>query len=178
MRVRLFLGLVAVALLGLAGPVSAQQQKIGYLDSRRVLQEAPGAQEARTAIQREMAGFQQRLQVLEDSVQQIFEEYQQRSLTLSADARRAEEQRIMAKRNELQARAQQLEVEANQKQTELMQPVMSRVEEAIEAIRVEGGYALILDATSGAIVSADTTLDLTMQVIERLKAGDASTASR
>lgn len=177
MRVRLVFGTVAVVLLAAAAPAMGQQ-KIGFLDSRRVLQEAPGAQDARTAIQREMAGFQQRLQVLEDSVQSIFEDYQQRSLTLSAEARRAEEQRIVAKRNELQARAQQLELEANQKQTELMQPVMTRVEQAIDYIRTEGGYAFILDTTSGAIISADTTLDLTVQVIERLKAGDASAAAR
>lgn len=177
MRVRLVLGTVAVGLLTAAAPAMGQQ-KIGFLDSRRVLQEAPGAQDARTAIQREMAGFEQRLQVLEDSVRSIFEDYQQRSLTLSAEARRAEEQRIVAKRNELQARAQQLEVEANQKQTELMQPVMTRVERAIEDVRTEGGYAFILDTTSGAIISADTTLDLTVQVIERLKAGDASAAAR
>lgn len=177
MRVRLVLGTVAVALLAAAAPAMGQQ-KIGFLDSRRVLQEAPGAQDARTAIQREMAGFEQRLQVLEDSVRSIFEDYQQRSLTLSSEARRAEEQRIVAKRNELQARAQQLELEANQKQTELMQPVMTRVEQAIEDIRTEGGYAFILDTTSGAIISADTTLDLTVQVIERLKAGDASAAAR
>lgn len=171
MRVRLVLGVVAVGLLA-AVPVSAQQ-KIAYLDSRRILQEAPGAAEARTAIQTEMQSFQRRLTALQDSLGKVMQDYQQRSLTLSPDARRTEEQRVAAKQRELEAQAEQLQLEANTKQNDLMQPVMDRVEAAIEAIRKEGGYAIIFDAASAAMVSADTTLDLTTQVINRLKAGGA-----
>jgi outer membrane protein len=168
------LGMVAVGLL-FAVPVSAQ--KFAYLDSRRVLQEAPGAQEARTAIETEMRAFQQRLTALQDSLGKVMQDYQQRSLTLSPDARRTEEQRVMAKQRELEAQAEQLQLEANRKQTDLMQPVMDQVEKAIETIRVEGGYAIIFDAASAAMVSADTTLDLTTQVITRLKAGAGPTPS-
>ncbi len=177
MRVRMVLGLVAVGMLAAAVPVSAQA-KIAYLDSRRILQEAPGAQQARTAIEQEMRAFQQRLQTLQDSLQKVIQDYQQRSLTLSPDARRTEEQKIAAKQRELQAQADQLELDANRKQTELMQPVMDRVEKAIEDIRKEGGYAIIFDAASAAMVSADSALDLTTQVINRLKAGSSSATSR
>ncbi len=177
MRVRMVLGLVAVGMLAAAVPVSAQA-KIAYLDSRRILQEAPGAQQARTAIEQEMRAFQQRLQTLQDSLQKVIQDYQQRSLTLSPDARRTEEQKIAAKQRELQAQADQLELDANRKQTDLMQPVMDRVEKEIEDIRKEGGYAIIFDAASAAMVSADSALDLTTQVINRLKAGSSSATSR
>lgn len=175
MRVRLAVGMVAVGLLAGAIPASAQQ-KIAYLDSRRILQQAPGASEARSAIEQEMRAFQQRLAALQDSAQQVLTDYQQRSMTLSPEARRTEEQKILAKQTELEAQAEQLRLDANQKQNELMQPVMERVEEAIEAVRREGGYALIFDAASGAFVSADTTLDLTSQVIERLRASAPSSS--
>jgi outer membrane protein len=173
MRVRLVLGTVAVCLLAAAVPASAQQ-KVAYLDSRRILQEAPGAQEARTAIEQQMRGFQQRLGALQDSLQKMGQDYQSRSLTLSADARRSEEQRLAAKQREMQAQAEQLEIEANRKQSDLMKPVMDKVEQAIEAVRKEGGYAIIFDASNGAMVSADSTLDLTTQVIARLKGSSSS----
>lgn len=178
MRVRQILGTVAVGLLAVAAPVSAQaqQQRFAYLDSRRILQEAPGAQEARTAIEQEMRSFQQRLATLQDSLQKVIEDYQKRSLTLAPDVRRTEEQRIAAKQRELEAQAEQLQLDANRKQNDLMQPVMNRVEEAIESVRKEGGYAIVFDAASGAFVSADSTLDLTTQVINRLKAGGASSS--
>jgi outer membrane protein len=74
----------------------------------------------------------------------------------------------------MQAQAEQLEIEANRKQSDLMKPVMDKVEQAIEAVRKEGGYAIIFDASNGAMVSADSTLDLTTQVIARLKGSSSS----
>jgi Skp family chaperone for outer membrane proteins len=55
-----------------------------------------------------------------------------------------------------------------------MEPIMARVNDAISAMREEGGYALILDAAQGTIVAADPALDLTAQILERLRQGPAA----
>jgi Skp family chaperone for outer membrane proteins len=55
---------------------------------------------------------------------------------------------------------------------------MDRVEQVIETIRKEGGYAIIFDVASSAMISADSTLDLTTQVITRLKASESSSTAR
>jgi outer membrane protein len=178
MRTWFVLGFFAAALIAAVAPASAQQMRIGYLDSRRVLQEAPGAAEARQAIEQEMASLQRQMSMLDDTLRRAIEDFQARQMTLTADARRTEEQRLQAKRTELTARAQQIELEASRKQDELMSPVMGRVEQAIEEIRREGGYAIIFDLGAGAIVSADTTLDLTAQVIARLRGTAGAAAGR
>lgn len=170
-------GLVTTAVMAAAAPAQAQAQKIGYLDSRRVLAEAPGAQQARTQIEAEMQKFQAQIQALEDSVGKMLADYQQKSVTMSPDARTKREQEITQARNQLQQQAAQIEQQAAQKQNELMQPVMDVVEKAIEDVRREGGYAIIFDLGPGAIVSADTTLDVTMAVINRLKASDTQASS-
>jgi outer membrane protein len=164
--------------MALAAPVAAQGQKVAYLDSRRVLAEAPGAQEVRTQIQGEMTRFQGQVQVLEDSVAKMIAEYQQRSATMSPDARTKREGEITQARVQLQQQAAQIEQQAVQKQEELMKPVMDRVEQVIETIRKEGGYAIIFDVASSAMISADSTLDLTTQVITRLKASESSSTAR
>lgn len=46
---------------------------------------------------------------------------------------------------------------------------MQRIEEAISAVRQEGGFAMLFDAATDAIVSADTTLDMTERVLARLR---------
>jgi Skp family chaperone for outer membrane proteins len=51
-----------------------------------------------------------------------------------------------------------------------MKPVMDRIRDAIEAVRVEGGYTMILDAASGAFLAADPSVDVTTQVLARLRA--------
>ncbi|HEX6309231.1 MAG TPA: OmpH family outer membrane protein [Longimicrobiales bacterium] len=166
------------AALAVAAPLSAQAAtKIGYIDTRKVLQEAPGAQEARSTLEREMQGFQTQLQQMQDSLQAMMTDYQQKSLVMTADAKQKREQEIIAKRTGWEQRAEQLQQQAAQRQQQVMQPVMERVEQAISQVRQAEGFAIVFDVASDAIVSADPALDLTPKVIEHLKAS-APTAAR
>ncbi|HSK20144.1 MAG TPA: OmpH family outer membrane protein [Longimicrobiales bacterium] len=170
---KLFATVMTLAgLLAVSAPLSAQTAtKIGYIDTRRVLQEAPGAQEARTTLESEMQGFQNQLQMMQDSLQAMMTDYQQKSLVMSADAKQKREQEIIAKRTGWEQRAEQLQQQAAQRQQQVMEPIMQRVEAAISEVRQTQGYAIIFDVVSEAIVSADPALDITATVIERLKAG-------
>jgi outer membrane protein len=170
--------LAAAGLMAIGVPEAAHAQNVAYLDSRRVISEAPGAQEVREQIDQEMRNYEAQVQVLQDSINKMVTDYQQKSVTMSPDARQAREAEIVQARNRLQQQAAQIEQQATQKQGELMQPVMDRVEAVIEEVRKEGGYAIIFDLASAAMVSADTTLDLTTQVIERLKAGASPQTAR
>jgi len=162
--------MVAAGMAMTLAPLTAQGQRIAYLDSRRLLQEAPGANEARTLIQGEMARFDAQLKVLEDSVNAMMADYQRRSVLLSPDEKTKQEQTIIQRRAAMEQRAQGIQQQASTRQDELMKPVMERVQKAIEDVRKEGGYAIILDAAQGGMVAADSTLDLTRTVIDRMKA--------
>ncbi len=177
MRTR-FTGIfTAVGLLAVGSPALAQGSKVAYLNSERIIAEAPGADQVRTQIQQEAQRFQAQLKVLQDSVQKMFTDYQQKSVMLSPAEKTKREQELVAKRNELEERASQLDQQMAQKQQQLMKPIMDRIEKAIGDIRKEEGIAMIFDVARGPIVSADTTLDLTTKVITRLKAGASPTAN-
>lgn len=169
MRTTLMAVTVLAGLGAYAMPVRAQGLKIAYLNSQRILQEAPGSQEAQAAIQQEQARLDARIQAMSDSLQVMVDDYQKQSVLLSPDEKRNREGQISARQAAMQQRLEILRQDAQTRQQELMDPVMQRVEAAIEALRAEGGYAIIFDAASGAMVSADTTLDLTSQVIARLR---------
>jgi outer membrane protein len=167
--------MAAAGLLIVAAPLAAQAPtKIGYIDTRRVLQEAPGAQEARATMEREMQGWQQQLQAMDDSLRTMMTDYQQRSLVMSADAKQKREQEIIEKQQGFEQRAQELQTQAGRRQQELMEPIMQRVEGIISEVRQAEGFAMVFDVASEAIVSADPVLDLTNKVIERLKSAPAA----
>jgi outer membrane protein len=176
---KIFAPMMAVAgLLAIAAPLSAQAPaKVGYLDTRRIIQEAPGAVDARTTLEREMQGFETRLQAMEDSMRTMTQDYQQRSLVMSAEAKQRREQEIMQKQQDFQRQAQEMQQQAQRRQQDLMEPIMQRVEQAISDVRKAEGFAIVFDAASEAIVSADPALDLTQKVIERLRT-TASAAAR
>jgi Skp family chaperone for outer membrane proteins len=54
-----------------------------------------------------------------------------------------------------------------------MRPIIERVNEVIEQTRREGSYALIFDLNDGALVAGDPALNITQQVIDRLRAQPA-----
>jgi outer membrane protein len=166
-----FATLIVMAGIGAAAsPAAAQAQKIAYLNSQAIIAETPGAVEAQTQIQQEGQRLQQRIQAFQDSMNTLFADYQRQSVLLSPEEKKRREEALGAKEQSFAQRAQILQQEAQTRQQEIMQPIMRRVEEVIEAVRSEGGYAIIFDTESAAIVSADTTLDLTNAIIARLKA--------
>jgi outer membrane protein len=162
--------LVGAGLLAGAAPLSAQASgRIGYIDSRQIMAEAPGAQEARQSIEAEMQRFQEQIQAMQDSLQQMFQLYQQQQATFSPERRRQREEEITARQRSFEDRAEQLEEQAGRRQNELMQPIMTRVNDAINRLREEGGFAIIFDAATSGMVAADPALDLTSQVLSRLR---------
>jgi outer membrane protein len=168
---------VMAGLLLMSAPLAAQSAKIGYIDSRRVIQEAPGAQEARQTLEREMSGYQTQLRAMEDSMQTLLTDYQQKSVMLSADAKKQREQELTQKQTAFQQRAQSMQESAGQRQQQLMKPIMDRIQAVISELRQQEGYAIIFDMAAEAMVAADPSLDLTTKVIERLRAGSPAAAT-
>ena len=167
-------GLAALA-LGIA-PVALHAQaaglKIGYIDSRVILQQAPGRAEAETAFQKEMQTYQTQVQRMGDSLNTLIASYDKQELTLSPSAKATKQQQIRDRQAAYQERVQGLQEQAQQRQSELMGPIMERINQVINELRAQEGYSFILDvgATGGVVVAADTTLNLTDKVIARLKA--------
>ncbi len=176
MRKTYLMALAAIAMT--AGTASAQAPgKIAFVNSQKIIAEAPGAAEIRTTIEREMNKHRADLALADDSLKNMISAYEKRQLVLSADARTKEEQAIRQRQQALQQRAQSLENEMAKRQNDLAKPLMEKINTVLEALRKEGGYVLILDAASGSIVSADESVNLTETVLTRLKSTAAAPAA-
>jgi outer membrane protein len=163
------LGMVATMLVSGATTIEAQATRLGYIDSQRILVEAPGTTEAQRAFEQDMERFRTELERMEDELESLQDNFERQQGTLSAAVRQERQQEMQQKFIEYQQRRMELEETAQQRQAELVGPIMQRVMEVIEDVRREGNYALIFDTAAGAIITADPGLDLTDQVLERLR---------
>ena len=170
-RFALLLAFVCVTALPAAGQVAV---KIGYINSAAILDQAPGAREAAQQFDRDLAAMRAQIQPATDSLDQLISAYEAQSLTLSPDAKQRREQQILTKREELQQMAGALDQQATARRSELVQPIMDRVSDMIEQLRLDGGYGIIFDVADGSIVAADPSLDLTDEVLRRLQAAAAA----
>jgi len=158
-----------------AAGASAQGQKIGFIRSSVLLDQAPGRAEAEAQFDKETAGYRDQIKRMSDSLDAMVGGFQKAQASMSATARDARQKEIQAKNQEFQRRSADLQQKAQARQGELVQPILDKVKGAIEDVRVEGGYAFILNADEGSsIVAMDKNLDLTERVLSRLRAGGAA----
>jgi outer membrane protein len=170
MRV-LTIALAGFALMSVAAVAQGQAPlKIGYVNSAVILEQAPGAKEASDQFNQYLQSTQAQVERMGDSLQVLIQNFERQQIALSPQAKTARETEIRQKQQEMQARVDQLEQQAGQRQKELVQPVMDRVNREIEALAKEGGYSYIFDAAAGSIIFADPSLDLTEEVLRRLRA--------
>jgi len=176
---RIILTATAVLLaLGTTREAAAQGAKIGYINSQSILAEAPGAKEAQTKFDSDMQQYKTEVTQMQTELEALVKQYEAQQAMLSPSAKQTRETDIRTKQKAYQDRLAAIDQRAGQRQQELVQPVMDKINQVIEQIRAEGSYSLIFDVSGGGVVAADPGLDLTPEVIRRLKAAATPTAGR
>ncbi|MFN0216102.1 MAG: OmpH family outer membrane protein [Saprospiraceae bacterium] len=103
------------------------------------------------------------LQVAADSLQR---EYDAGNLTpLQAQQRQAELQKQQESLQKFEQEANQM---VNAKREELLKPILEKVDVAIKAVAKENGYTMIFDTSTGAMLFAAETEDVTELVKKKL----------
>ncbi len=173
---RLFLRAAPLALALLAGTTvrahAQTVQKLGYIQSSLLLDQAPGRSEAEAQFNRETSGYRDQIKRMSDSLNTMVAAFEKRQASLSAAAREAQAREIRTKEESYQQRTSELEQRAQARQGELVQPILDRIRLAIEDVRVEGGYSFIFNAEQGSpIVAFDKNLNVTDRVLAKLRSG-------
>lgn len=161
-------GALICALLITAATVHAQ--KFGYINSAALLQEMPEVKEAEANLET----LQKQLQA---RGQKMLEEFQTKYVDLE---RRHNEGGIAPKDLETEA-AKLREMETNitkyeqdmqqqlmDKRDTLLQPILDSVNVAIKDVAEQEGYLYIFDASSGILLYADESTDVTEKVKAKL----------
>jgi outer membrane protein len=153
---------------GAAAPAT-QGTRFAFINSQKILAEAPGAREAQQTFEREMQRFRTEVDSLEQQLEQMRVDLERQQATLSPQVRQQRQEAMQQQFTTYQSRLGELERTAQRRQTELVEPIMQRISETIEEMRREGNYGMIFDASAGALITADPSLDLTDRVIARLR---------
>jgi outer membrane protein len=154
------------------GAAAPSVLKIGYVNTQALMEAAPGRVAAESLLTREGNAYQAQLQKMQDSLNGLLTKYQKDEPTLSAAQKKTRQEAMQAMETDLQAKNLQMQQAFQARQQEVMAPIQDVVRKVLDDIRVEDGYAMILDKTPGSspILSADKNLDVTDRVVSRLRA--------
>jgi outer membrane protein len=166
---------IGCAVLGVAQAgaqaTAASAGRLAYIRSQDIFAQAPGRADAESQFNGFVQTARAEEKTMGDSINALLGDYAKAEGTLAADVKATRQQAIRDKQAQFQQRQQQLEQQVQQKQTELVGPILERINKIINDLRAENGYAMVFDAqaTGGSVVAADKNLDITDQVIARLR---------
>ncbi len=166
---------VLAVLLGLAAsPARAADIRIGYVDSARLFQQYPTAQEAQKRFDRQVQGWRDEAAEKEKTVKQLRAEVQDQGPVLSALKRQEKEENLQRAIGDYERFIQDTwgpQGKAVHENEQATNEVLTQIRAAVEKVAAGKGLLLVLDSANGFIVYADRSLDLTSEVLTELNAG-------
>jgi len=161
--------LLAGLLLSL--PASADV-KIGFVNSQRVLNEAPQAAKAKKKLEKEFEKRDQELQKMAKQLQTLQESLEKNSLTMAESDRRNKEREFAEMNREFQRKQREFREDLNLRQNDEMAAIFERVNKVIKGIAEVEKYDIIFQEA----VWASPRIDLTDKVIKAL--GDSAAGAK
>lgn len=159
-----FLALMLMFCVLVASPVTAQQLRVGYVDMKQVLDNAPQVLAGREKLDLEFRPRNETIEFQERQVQSMEDRVQMGDLTEDARLRLDRELRDM-KRN-VNRQKEDLRDELSFRRTEEVQRLEDQINLAVQEIARDNGYDLIL---SSPVIYADPSLDITQLILDQLK---------
>ena len=168
--------LVSALLLAISLPLSAQTQKIGFVNSAKIFQELPEARDAQRRIDAMQKSIQDSLELMQRQFQAKYEDYQKKESLMNEAAKRSAQEELVSMQRDFELYRQQKlgnDSELAKESERLLEPLKEKVLKAIERVARDEKYSFIFDRTDQVTVLlyGDSNHDLTYKVIDRLKRG-------
>lgn len=163
-RISAFVTLLLLVAPAYVASVVAQSLSVGYTDHEVIIFNLPEYQQVQQQLQQEYQGSQQEIQSLYETYQESVSQYQRQQSLMTAEKRAEREQQLMQEQQEIQQQAQAKDQELGERETELMRPLLEKVQTAIDDVAQRQGLDLVLRSPLVLYVNNDTVEDITMAV--------------
>ncbi len=160
--------LAAAAALGAAGSLAqAQELKIGYVNSERVMREAAPAKAAQAKLEAEFSKREKELSELGARLKAAADKLEKDAPTLSESERTRRQRELVEQDRDFQRKRREFQEDLNQRKNEELAAVLERANKVIKQIFDQEKYDLILQDA----VHWSPRVDITKKVIDALNAG-------
>jgi outer membrane protein len=169
MKIRFFL----TALLMFVSMMLYSQAKIGYVDSKVIIDGMEDAKDAQTNLDNLVNTWKTEIQHMNDSLNSLKDDFEKKKLILTDNIKKQKQGEITDLEKKITDYKQSKFGESGeyfQKQNELMKPVQDKVFKAIQDVAKEGGYDFVFDRSSQLLLLyMNEKYDLTQKVINKLQ---------
>jgi len=157
---------LAASMVVATSAVQAQELKIGYVNSERVLREANLAKAAQAKLEAEFGKREKELRDLETRLRGAAEKLEKDAPTLSENERNRRQRDVVEQERDLQRKRREWQEDLTQRKNEELSAVVERANKVIKQIFDAEKYDLILQDA----IHFSARVDITKKVIDALNA--------
>lgn len=160
---------LAVALFAMNGFVNAQTLKIAHVNTSEIMNDMPERPKAEKDLENYYNELQEQLRTMYAEYQTKLQDYQTNAETMSNLVKQSKEKELVDLESRITAFQGNAENEFDAKRAELLQPLLEKIQNAINAVGKEKGYTYIIDLATGTAVYVGTdAIDITKDVKAKL----------
>jgi outer membrane protein len=158
---------VCAAVVGWPAPAAAQELKIGYVNSEKILRDSAPAKAASAKLEQEFSKRDRDLQEMGTRLKQAADRLEKDALVLS-EADRTRRQRELAEMDrEFQRRQREFREDLNQRRNEELQALLERAQRVVRQIAEQEKFDLVVQDA----VYFSSRVDITDKVLRALNNG-------
>ncbi len=160
--------ILTILLSGLSFVTSADAAsvKIGYVDTARLLEQAPQARSATSQLKEEFAPREEELRQIQKELKQMEDRLARDSAIMSDTERKKIGLDVLARKRAMRRKQDEFREDINLRRNEALGKLQQMIKQAIQDVGKSGHYDLIL---YDGIAFANPALDITSVVLDMLK---------
>jgi outer membrane protein len=159
--------IILASVVLVSSSLAMAESKIGFVNSQKILNEAPQAAKAKKRIEKDFEKRDQELQKMAKQLQTMQEALEKNGVTMVESDRRNKEREFGDLNRDFQRRQREFREDLSQRQNEEMAAIFERVNKVIKQIADAEKYDIIFQEA----VWANPRIDITDKVIKALGDG-------
>lgn len=158
--------ILATSFCMLSANVLAADLKIGFVNAPKVLEQAPQAEAAQKALQKEFSPRDKAIIEGQKEVRKLEDKLARDGVIMSEKERRKLERDIVSRKRDLKREQEEFREDLNIRRNEAFEKIRNIVRDAINEIAKTEKYDLIVGE---GVIYADGRIDITDKIVARLK---------
>jgi outer membrane protein len=146
--------------------------KVAYVNTERVFSELKEVQDAQQILNGDIQAWEQEIKILEQDLEKLKQEYEEKKLVLTQASKDEALKKISDLETNLKNKYNEIYGENGkiiQRNNELLEPIMTKLTQTIEKISVDNNFTMVFDSSTGGILYAKSTIDITDDVLTEMK---------
>lgn len=149
-----------------SGAVAAEEPRLGFVNTARILKEAPQAETARKKLEFEFAPRDKKIVAMQKKLKAMEDQLVKDAVVMSDAARKKLERQIISDKRDVKRSKEEFTEDLNIRRNEELNKLQKLVYDTIVALANEQKYDLIL---GDSVLFASKRIDVTDQVLIKLK---------